>query len=90
MLLAILHQVARSNGSLAGRGVGQLVKGSVMYECNVCKGDGWVCERHPTKPWSDVGCKCGAGVPCECNKSNPPRVHFDEVYADVDISMDVN
>jgi hypothetical protein len=29
---------------------------------------GWVCENHPDKPWDDeMGCTCGAGLPCECN-----------------------
>jgi hypothetical protein len=49
--------------------------------CKVCKGEGWVCESHPDKPWnegaghhivtpagSDVYCH-GAGAPCKCNQN---------------------
>jgi hypothetical protein len=36
--------------------------------CAYCKGLGWVCENHPHMAWSDeVGCQCGAGMPCERN-----------------------
>jgi hypothetical protein len=44
-------------------------------KCNICQGIGWVCENHTDKPWDetiDGGCQCGAGQPCECNKSIPP------------------
>ena len=38
--------------------------------CPTCFGTGWVCENHPSLPWDDdLGCTCGAGVPCECNKA---------------------
>ena len=38
--------------------------------CPVCNGVGWVCENHPDKPWdADLGCVCGAGVPCKCNET---------------------
>jgi hypothetical protein len=41
--------------------------------CRVCFGLGWVCENHPEEPWDkDLGCACGAGIPCECNDSDPP------------------
>jgi hypothetical protein len=50
--------------------------------CKFCFGLGWVCENHPEKAWDDeLGCTCGAGMPCHCNDSDPPdtsRVIFDE------------
>lgn len=37
-------------------------------DCPICYGLGWVCENHPDKAWDkDLGCECGAGMPCECN-----------------------
>lgn len=52
-----------------------------MPTCAACGDYGWVCERHPDRPWSRSipgGCQCGAGMPCqECNatdgKDDPPR-----------------
>jgi hypothetical protein len=42
----------------------------VNPSCPFCKGLGWVCENHPRVAWSDeVGCQCGAGMPCECNRA---------------------
>jgi hypothetical protein len=47
--------------------------------CRLCKDTGWVCERHPERPWDgDQACGCSAaGMPCvRCNPSdldNPPR-----------------
>lgn len=47
--------------------------------CETCKGEGWVCEGHPNKPWreTDGGCQCGAGMPCKecnpCDYDSPPR-----------------
>jgi hypothetical protein len=39
--------------------------------CPICGGHGWVCERHPDRPYesgSARDCDCGApGMPCECN-----------------------
>jgi hypothetical protein len=36
--------------------------------CPICYGLGWVCENHPDKVWDrELGCECGAGMPCECN-----------------------
>jgi hypothetical protein len=30
-----------------------------------------VCENHLDKPWDlDLGCICGAGVPCKCNETD--------------------
>lgn len=41
--------------------------------CPTCLGLGWVCENHPDLPWDiEIGCVCGAGMPCECNDSDPP------------------
>jgi hypothetical protein len=34
-----------------------------------------VCENHPDKPWDDeIGCTCGAGLPCECNTGDAPDI----------------
>jgi hypothetical protein len=39
-------------------------------DCKICFGIGWVCENHPDRAWSEeLGCECGAGMPCECNRS---------------------
>ena len=44
-------------------------------DCPKCSGIGWVCENHPDKAWSDeLGCQCGAGMPCECNRTEEPDV----------------
>jgi hypothetical protein len=49
-------------------------------KCACCKGLGWVCENHPHMAWSDeLGCQCGAGMPCECNEA--------EGYEEPDISQ---
>jgi len=38
--------------------------------CQICFGLGWVCENHPTRVWDEkLGCQCGAGMPCVCNRS---------------------
>lgn len=37
----------------------------------LCGGEGWVCERHPNLPF-EHDCCGGAGMPCVCNKANPP------------------
>jgi hypothetical protein len=38
-------------------------------KCPLCKGLGWVCENHQNLAWSkDIGCQCGAGMPCTCNR----------------------
>lgn len=32
-------------------------------------GIGWVCENHPDRARdAELGCQCGAGMPCECNR----------------------
>ena len=44
-------------------------------KCPICFGVGWVCENHPGKPWDqELGCECGAGVPCECNSAGEPGI----------------
>jgi hypothetical protein len=41
----------------------------------ICFGIGWVCENHPDHAWHDeLGCQCGAGEPCRCNKADEPDV----------------
>jgi hypothetical protein len=42
--------------------------------CPICFGLGWVCENHPRLPWTGEsgGCQCGAGMPCVCNREDPP------------------
>ncbi len=47
--------------------------------CKICLGEGWVCEDHPDKAWKDGdGCCGGAGMPCKCNKANPPWHYKDK------------
>jgi hypothetical protein len=42
-----------------------------MSQCRICKGIGWVCENCPDQPWSDrIGCTCGAGMMCNCQRKN--------------------
>ena len=37
-------------------------------ECDVCEGEGWVCEHHPEEPWDEAHLKsCGDCLPCKCN-----------------------
>jgi hypothetical protein len=40
--------------------------------CPICHSLGWVCENHPDRAWSETagGCECGAGMPCECNRTD--------------------
>jgi hypothetical protein len=40
--------------------------------CSYCFGLGWVCENHPHLAWTDHsrGCRCGAGMPRECQRAN--------------------
>lgn len=39
--------------------------------CNLCRGQGWVCENHLDVPWDDDDKTCcgGAGTNCVCNPS---------------------
>jgi hypothetical protein len=42
-------------------------------KCPICFGIGWVCENHPDRAWdNDIGCECGAGMPCDCNDEELP------------------
>lgn len=34
--------------------------------CPLCKGEGWVCEQHPSLPFAHDDC-AGPGDPCACN-----------------------
>ena len=53
-------------------------------DCEICHGEGWVCENHPDVVWAGgkakccvgSGYDCGAGMPCKCNISNPPWHHL--------------
>lgn len=47
-------------------------------KCQICKGEGWVCENHPEIAWEGGNHKCcgGAGKPCRCNTSDPPWDHL--------------
>jgi len=43
--------------------------------CPICHGVGWVCENHPELAWDkEIGCTCGAGMPCKCNSGEEPGV----------------
>lgn len=36
-------------------------------ECNICHGEGWVCEDHADKAWKEGNGCCGAaGMECIC------------------------
>lgn len=48
--------------------------------CCICRGERWVCEEHPGKPWEHDGCG-GAGVPCICNPHS--EVEWREVYGEI-------
>jgi hypothetical protein len=40
-------------------------------DCKVCLGIGSVCENYPHRAWAvDLGCRCGAGMPCECVRAD--------------------
>lgn len=58
--------------------------------CEICKGEGWVCEEHEDQAWNEghghgykVNTMSGerifkcyaAGKPCQCNKHDPPWRH---------------
>ena len=44
---------------------------AISPTCPICFGIGWVCENHPKHVWSEeLGCQCGAGMPCECNRTD--------------------
>ncbi len=44
--------------------------------CPICSGIGWVCENHPDRAWDqELGCICGAGMPCKCNEVEQPDIN---------------
>lgn len=47
-------------------------------DCQICVGEGWLCEQHPDLPFPhDKDCS-GPGIPCRCNRGNYiPEVNFD-------------
>lgn len=47
--------------------------------CDVCGGEGWVCEEHPEMGFDgDYACMCGgAGIPCKCNLAQPPWAYVE-------------
>jgi hypothetical protein len=48
--------------------------------CPICLGLGWVCENHPDLAWDKgLGCECGAGMPCGCNKAGEAGVDEPDV-----------
>lgn len=47
--------------------------------CPICFGLGFVCENHPDQAWSEeLGCQCGAGEPCACNRSSDTNAGIEE------------
>lgn len=52
-----------------------------LKPCPKCNNTGWVCEKHPNKPMEHKITLLGRkecdypGMPCACNKSNPPWVY---------------
>jgi hypothetical protein len=56
------------------------MKPRAVPACPICLGTLWMCENHPTKPYSDTlkgGCMCGAGQPCKCNPLAQPTPGFE-------------
>jgi len=48
-----------------------------LKPCKVCDNTGWVCEKHPKKPFEHKiifnTLECSVpGMPCKCNKAEPP------------------
>ncbi|MCK1381144.1 hypothetical protein IVB33_30060 [Bradyrhizobium sp. 24] len=55
--------------------------------CPICSGIGFVCENHPDRAWSEeLGCQCGAGDPCVCNRSPDAGAGIEEPDASQIIS----
>jgi hypothetical protein len=54
----------------------------IKENCEICKGEGWICPVHKTA-WEYGNAKCcgAAGAPCSCN----PMAHhgFVEVFEEV-------
>jgi hypothetical protein len=43
---------------------------AMVVRARLAKDVGWLCENHLDKPWdAELGCVCGAGVPCKCNET---------------------
>src|SRR5437762_215983 len=58
----------QNNAYIQGAGQGMKPK---KPNCQICRAIGWVCENHPDKAWdAELGCVCGAGVPCKCNETD--------------------
>jgi hypothetical protein len=76
---------ARTSGENVSDVLDAVVKMMRASVCK-CKGTGWVCENHDSKPWGDSPgeCKCGAGKPCLCNPG--ATVEWDAVIASADQS----
>lgn len=47
-----------------------------MNICLICLDQLWVCENHQTVAWNEgqQACCRGAGAPCRCNKTIPPKL----------------
>jgi hypothetical protein len=64
--------------------------------CATCFDVGWVCDNHPSSPWSKTapaGCECGAGMPCPvCNGSDPNlrRDYLPTLPSDFKVDVDKN
>jgi hypothetical protein len=55
---------------------------SDQRSCDICKGEGWVCENHPNVAWEDgeATCcngSCGAGMLCECEKKRERQARIE-------------
>jgi hypothetical protein len=46
--------------------------------CRESKEPGWMCEKHPGKPWGHEGCEA-AGTPCVCNPEQEIEAQWDEL-----------
>src|SRR6266850_1397810 len=47
----------------------------IILITNICHGIGWVCENQPEQAWDkEIGCDCGAGMPCKCNSGEEPDI----------------
>ena len=48
--------------------------------CALCAGSGWLCDEHPSLPWSHDDRCDGGGIACRCNElaATPHRAVFVE------------
>jgi hypothetical protein len=47
----------------------------IILITNICHGIGCVCENQPEQAWDkEIGCDCGAGMPCKCNSGEEPDI----------------